>query len=107
MGLTAEVLAALQHCRHDWRGVRLPYGEIDLAPGAKLEHIVGPAGLRAWPHVGHLPAAEGLPLHYGPGDGAIDISITHLDVFLPVRYLPVVQGMDPAGEAEGDGIGER
>src|SRR5262245_39996593 len=77
--IATEMLAALQHCRYDWRGVCLLCGEIDLEPGAQLEHIVRPAGLRARPYIGCFPAAEGLPPYHGPDDGAVDIGVPHLD----------------------------
>jgi hypothetical protein len=48
-----------------------------------------------------------LPSHYGPGDGAVDIGVAYLNLVLPARNLPVIQGVNPAGEAEGDGVGER
>ena len=105
MVIATEMLAALQHCRYDWCRSRLPCGEIDLAPGAQLEHIVRPAGLRARPHIGRLPATKGLPPHHGPGNRAVDIGVPYLDLVLPTRHLSVIQGVNPTGEAEGDGVG--
>src|SRR5207245_10594471 len=90
MVIATEMLTALQHCRYDWHGVCLPYGETDLAPGAQLEHIVRPAGLRARPHIGRLPAAERLSPHHSPSNGAVDIGVPHLDRVSPTRDLPVI-----------------
>src|SRR5215471_9730940 len=104
--ISAEVLAVFQGCHHDWRGVRLPSGQIDLVPDAKLEHVVGPAGLCTWAYIGCLPASKRLPLHHGSSDVTVDISVTHLNMFLPVCYFPVIQGVDATGEAIGDSVGE-
>src|SRR5262249_50097341 len=90
-----------------WPGVCLPSRKIDLAPGAQLEHIVRPAGLCAWPHIGRFPAAKGLTPHHGPSDRAVDIGVPHLDLILPARNLAVIQGVNPASEAEGDSVGKR
>src|SRR5262249_34826991 len=102
-----EMLAALQRCRHTWPGVCLPWGEIDLAPGAQLEHIVRPAGFCAWPHIGRFPAAKGLPPYHSSGDRAVDIGVSYLDLVRPARNLAVIQGVNPTGEAEGDSVGKR
>src|SRR6185503_1876724 len=102
-----EMLTALQRCCYGWRGVSLLGGEIDLAPGAKLKHIVWSAGLRTWPHIGRLPAAEGLSLDHGSRNRTVDIGVPHLDLVLPVRDLPVIQGVNATSEAEGDGVGQR
>src|SRR5262249_42351026 len=84
-----------------------PGGETAWAPGPSWRHMFRPAGLCAWPHIGRFPAAKGLPPHHGPGDGAIDIGVPHLELVLPARNLAVIQGVNPAGEAEGDSVGKR
>ena len=79
-------------------------------PFAESDEVVGAAGLGAGADGGLLPAAEGLALHDGAGDAAVDVEVAGLDGVEPEAHFRRVQRVQSGGEAvldlvlDGDGV---
>ena len=70
----------------------------------ELGDVVGASGFGTGADGGLFPAAEGLALDDGSGDGAVDVGVSGLDFVFPEGEFGGVEGVNAAGEGEGGGV---
>ena len=80
---------------------------VDPAERDEPVDVVGSAGLGPATDRGPLPPAERLAADDGPGRVPVDVGVADLDALEPALDLRLVEAVQAAGEAVGDGVLQR